>query len=84
MKVEIKTEPQTSDESEPSAPAPFVCTPEQLDKLAENLSSIENWKKLIPKLGFTDEDLQKMFDEKKVTETKGEELLHLLLHWSIF
>jgi hypothetical protein len=51
-----------------------VCTPEQLEKLAENLSSVENWKKLIPKLGFTDEDLQKMFDEKKVTETKGEEL----------
>lgn len=80
-KAEIKTEPQASDESEASAPAAFVCTPEQLEKLAENLSTVENWKKITPKLGFTDEDIEKMFEEKKVTETKDKILL-MLTKWS--
>ena len=74
--TEVKSEPV--DEAE-AAPAAFVCTPEQLMKLAENLSQVDNWKKLSPKLGLTEESLQKLFSEKKATETKGEAILLLVV-----
>ena len=66
----VKEEPEDEQEQE-VGPTAFVCTPDQLDKLAENLAQIENWNKLIPILGMTEENLQKIFEEKKITETKG-------------
>jgi hypothetical protein len=63
---------KSADDSQSSA---FVCTAEQLEKLAANLAKIDSWKKLIPKLGMAEEALQKLFEEKKATETKGAEKL---------
>ena len=64
----MKQEPEEEVES---APAAFICTADHLDKLAENLTGVENWNKLIPKLGMTEEGLKKIWEEKKVTEKKG-------------
>jgi hypothetical protein len=67
---DVKAEVKQEEEAE-SAPVAFVCSAEHLDKLAENLTAVENWNKLIPKLGMTEDGLKKIWEEKKATAKKG-------------
>ncbi len=59
------------DDDNDGGPATIICTPEHLKQLAENLSKLENWKKLAPKLGLSEGSMQALFEEKKAKEPTG-------------
>jgi len=55
-------------QDEPTSTTAFVCTPDQLEKLASNLAELEKWTSLPAKLGLAQEDLDKIYKEKKLTK----------------
>ena len=58
-------EPKTTPTS-PPPPAQLLCTKDQLTKIASKLG--ENWSKLLPKFGITEEDATKIKAEGKNDE----------------
>ena len=63
---------EANDEADSVEETAYICKPEHLEKLAANLTKIADWKKVIPKLGLTEDLIQKMFDEQKLSTPQGQ------------
>lgn len=59
MEDNVKAEPEGGDEDSGDNRKSVPCTTEQLEQVAQRLGA--SWKTLAPKLGFTSEEVRRMF-----------------------